>query len=41
MVYGHYGRREDLSTLQARKVPVKGVILLLRQGRLHPGAKVS
>lgn len=40
VVYGHYGRREDLQTLQSLKVNIKGTILLLRHGKLHAGSKV-
>lgn len=40
VVYGHYGRREDLATLQTLKVCGRGAILVVRQGKLHPGAKV-
>lgn len=40
LVYGHYGRREDLATLQSLKINLKGAILLLRHGKLHDGAKL-
>ncbi|KAG7168557.1 Aminopeptidase NAALADL1-like 1 [Homarus americanus] len=39
LVYGRYGKREDLATLQSRKINLKGSILLLRHGKLHNGAK--
>nr|XP_027232919.1 transferrin receptor protein 2-like [Penaeus vannamei] len=41
VVYGHYGRREDLVRLQALRIPVKGALLLLRHGKIHDGAKVG
>ncbi|XP_037783458.1 transferrin receptor protein 2-like [Penaeus monodon] len=40
VVYGHYGRREDLVKLQALKIPLEGAILLLRHGKIHDGSKV-
>ncbi|XP_047496436.1 transferrin receptor protein 2-like [Penaeus chinensis] len=40
VVYGHYGRREDLVKLQALKIPLAGAILLLRHGKIHDGSKV-
>ncbi|KAK7082606.1 hypothetical protein SK128_027057 [Halocaridina rubra] len=40
VVYGHYGRREDLQTLQSLRGNIKGSILLLRHGKLHPGSKL-
>ncbi|XP_042223167.1 aminopeptidase NAALADL1-like isoform X2 [Homarus americanus] len=40
LVYGRYGKREDLATLQSRKINLKGSILLLRHGKLHNGAKM-
>nr|XP_045609653.1 aminopeptidase NAALADL1-like [Procambarus clarkii] len=40
LVYGHYGRREDLATLQSLKISVKGAVVLLRDGKIHNGAKV-
>ncbi|XP_050736653.1 aminopeptidase NAALADL1-like isoform X2 [Eriocheir sinensis] len=40
VVYGFFGRREDLSILQSRKVTLGGCILLLRHGEITTGAKV-
>ncbi|XP_030330408.1 transferrin receptor protein 2 isoform X4 [Strigops habroptila] len=41
LVYGHYGRPQDLALLRARGVPPRGNLLLLRLGRGPPGAKVA
>lgn len=40
VVYGHYGRYEDYKELEARSVPVKDSLLILRYGRLLPANKV-
>uniref|UniRef100_A0A8C2SST5 Uncharacterized protein n=1 Tax=Coturnix japonica TaxID=93934 RepID=A0A8C2SST5_COTJA len=40
LVYGHYGRPQDLELLRARGVTLGGHILLLRMGKGTPAAKV-
>ncbi|XP_032297557.1 transferrin receptor protein 2 [Coturnix japonica] len=41
LVYGHYGRPQDLELLRARGVTLGGHILLLRMGKGTPAAKVA
>ncbi|XP_071656218.1 transferrin receptor protein 2, partial [Patagioenas fasciata] len=41
LVYGHYGRPQDLELLRGRGVRVRGNILLLRGGRGSPAQKVA
>ncbi|XP_057254704.1 transferrin receptor protein 2-like, partial [Pezoporus wallicus] len=41
LVYGHYGRPQDLALLRARGVPPRGNLLLVRLGRGPPAAKVA
>ncbi|KAM9259557.1 transferrin receptor protein 2-like [Morus bassanus] len=41
LVYGHYGRPQDLALLRARGVSPRGNLLLLRLGRGPPAAKVA
>ncbi|TRZ05732.1 hypothetical protein HGM15179_021375, partial [Zosterops borbonicus] len=40
LVYGHYGRPQDLSELRARGVSPKGHLMLLRLGRGSPAQQV-
>ncbi|KAK8734852.1 hypothetical protein OTU49_005688 [Cherax quadricarinatus] len=40
LVYAHYGRRNDLVTLQAQKVTLEDAIFLVRHGKIHNGAKI-
>ena len=40
LVYGHYGRPQDLELLRARGVTLGGQLLLLRMGKGTPAAKV-
>ncbi|XP_071276434.1 LOW QUALITY PROTEIN: transferrin receptor protein 2-like [Agelaius tricolor] len=41
LVYGHYGRPQDLAELRARGVTVRGHLALLRLGRGSPAQQVS
>jgi N-acetylated-alpha-linked acidic dipeptidase len=41
LVYGNYGRSEDLATLKKAGVDPKGKVLLLRYGPLNRGAQVA
>lgn len=34
LVYGNYGRQEDLDVLQKKNVELKGSVLLLRTGKI-------
>lgn len=41
VVYGHYARVEDLEKLSQSNVSVKGAILVVRYGHIHPASKVK
>ncbi|XP_033929386.1 transferrin receptor protein 2-like [Melopsittacus undulatus] len=41
LVYGHYGRPQDLQLLRAQGVSIGGNLLLLRTGRGDPAGKVA
>ncbi|NXQ60473.1 TFR2 protein, partial [Anthoscopus minutus] len=41
LVYGHYGRPQDLAELRARGVSTQGQLMLLRLGRGSPAEKVA
>ncbi|XP_014117737.1 PREDICTED: transferrin receptor protein 2 [Pseudopodoces humilis] len=41
LVYGHYGRPQDLAELRARGVSARGHLMLLRLGRGSPAQKVA
>ncbi|NWV34970.1 TFR2 protein, partial [Grantiella picta] len=41
LVYGHYGRPQDLAELRARGVSAQGHLMLLRLGRGSPAQKVA
>ncbi|XP_068855051.1 transferrin receptor protein 2 [Aphelocoma coerulescens] len=41
LVYGHYGRPQDLAQLRARGVSARGHLMLLRLGRGSPAQKVA
>jgi hypothetical protein len=40
VVYGHYGRPEDLQVLVENNVDIKDALLIIRYGRIHPASKV-
>ncbi|XP_060589328.1 putative N-acetylated-alpha-linked acidic dipeptidase [Ruditapes philippinarum] len=41
VVYGHYGRPEDLQVLVENNVDIKDALLIIRYGRIHPASKVK
>ncbi|NWY69999.1 TFR2 protein, partial [Erithacus rubecula] len=41
LVYGHFGRPQDLSELRARGVSARGHVMLLRLGRGSPAQQVQ
>ncbi|KAM9713192.1 transferrin receptor 1b [Menidia menidia] len=41
LVYGNYGRREDLDSVGEKGVELKGAVLLLRTGKISPAEKVD
>lgn len=40
LVYGNYGRREDLDVVQKRNVELKGCVLLVRAGKISYAEQV-
>lgn len=34
LVYGNYGRQEDLNTLEKKSIELRGCVMLLRAGRI-------